>query len=122
MKNCVFVCPEIEKTTVTYHYSYGSLFTYDYDMKNNGNTGLSTQDIYVISPYCLGAWSNNKAGVNYAFDCEEIDFTATNKYQITGVTRYEDEQDMIDAGNVYTEFVKSGYWELDSNGLPVWKN
>jgi hypothetical protein len=138
MKNCVFVCPEIEKTTVQYQYSYGSLFTYDFNMKNDGNTGsfagatYTMQDIYVISPYYLGAWSNNKAGVNYAFDSEKIDLTAnplpaglttsTKTYQITGVKRYDDEQGMIDADNDYTAFVNSGYWKLDSNGLPVWKN
>lgn len=138
MKNCVFVCPEIERTTATYKYSYGSLFTYDLNMKKDGNTGstmgfrYTMQDIYVISPYYLGTWDSNRVNLGYAFDSEEIDLTAdplpaglttsTKTYQITGVKRYDNEQGMIDADNDYKDFVDSGYWELDSNGLPVWKN
>ena len=138
MQNCVFVCPEIERTTSTYKYSYGSLFTYDLNMKKDGNTGSSTgfkytmENIYVISPYYLGAWDSNLKDFGFVFDSDEIDTTAetlpaglttsTNTYQITGVKRYDTEQEMKDADNDYTAFVNSGYWQLDDNGLPIWKN
>lgn len=138
MKNCVFVCPEIERATSTYKYSYGSLFTYDLNVKKDGNTGSSTgftytmENIYVISPYYLGAWDSNLKDFGFVFDSEKIEYTAdalptgftttTNTYQITGVKRYDDERKMMDADNDYSAFVNSGYWQLDDNGLPIWKN
>ncbi len=136
MNNCVFECPEIEATQVTYTYSYASLFGQAYAFQNF-NSASKVENVYVVSPFALGANSTNKSTVLYWYDSnaqegatkEEIAATYNVKFVNSpvihsapaGVKRYDDALKMQEAGNDYTGFDDSGYWYLDSvTGLPVW--
>lgn len=134
MNNCVFTCEAIEGTDATYCYGYGSLFSYLWDYKDSATQSASTakyENVYVVSPHYLGV--NNpysaKTAVTQVYDTVAVDLTGlgfssgATSYALTGITRYNDAEEMKDAtNNDYSAFVNSGYWKLDSNGLPVWKN
>ena len=135
MNNCVFVCPEIEATQVLHTYSYASLFGQAYAFQRF-NSASSVENVYVVSPYALGANSTNKSTVLYWYDSnvsagatkEEIAAAYNVKFvnapvihsAPAGVKRYDDALKMQEAENDYASFSNSGYWSLDSDGLPVW--
>ena len=136
MNNCVFVCPEIEATQVTYMYSYGSLFAQAHAFQSFKNTS-SVENVYVVSPYALGAKSNNKSNTLYWYDSnvsrEATKYEIATQYGVTfnsnaviyyppeNLKRYDDLLKMQEAANSYTSFTESVYWSLDgTTGLPVW--
>lgn len=137
MTNCIFTCDEIQRTDAECKFGYGSLFCYDFNTKKDGNTGTTTghkytfTNVYVVSPYVIGVLDSNLKDLGYVFDTEEIDVStstlagiqsSTNAYQIDYLKRYDNVAEMKAANNDYTAFVNSGYWQLDDNGLPIWKN
>ena len=140
MKNCVFICPEIEATDADYEYSYGSLFAQAHAF-HTFKTTSSVENVYVVSPYALGAKSNNKKNILYFYDSNVsseatkyeiatqygVDFNANAAINTTihsapaGVKRYDDLDKMQAAGNDYASFSNSECWKLDTTtGLPVW--
>ena len=75
--------------------------------------------------------NSNLIDLGYVFDTEEIDVstsiiagvhTGTSVYQIDYLKKYDSIEAMKSANNDYTAFVNSGFWKLDEDGLPTWKN